>query len=436
MSDSRIVVVGTTSDYIDHIRRNYPGRALFITDPQERARAAEAVPESYEEVLTGLNNFNHVLETLRQHLNLYGMKPAGVACYDCESLGLSAYLARKLGLMFPSENSIKLSRNKFFSKNLWQQAGLPCPAVILVRDLSDMLQFMDKIGKPLIIKPLTGAGSELVFKCSDHDDCRKAFETIKSQMITRRKLRLYHSEDIKSAGVKPLKEFAAEEFVEGTEYSCDFMIETDRLEIFRIARKINAHDQSPGTVMAYVVPAGLPDNIDYEQFKLLLANAAHIMGLKHAVCMVDFIVHQDNICLLEITPRPGGDCLPRLISYSFGLDMIGLALDFAEGKPVFIPEALHREAFVGLRILAKRSGVIRSIDEHAIVRDSRVRECHILRSTGHKVIFPPDDYESRLLGHVIFKPASSECIEQECLEIESKLVVEMEDSPWESMQAH
>jgi len=435
MSDGRIVVVGTTSDYIDHIRRNYPDRALFITDPQERAKAAEAVPEPYEEVLTGLNNFNHVLANLHQHLNLYGVKPAGIACYDCESLGLSAYLARKLRLMFPSENSVRLSRNKYFSKNLWQQAGLPCPAVILVRDLSDMLQFMDKIGKPLIIKPLTGAGSELVFKCTDHDDCRRAFETITSQMINRRKLRLYHSEDIKSAGVKPLKEFAAEEFVDGTEYSCDFLIEADRVEIFRIARKINALDQTPGTITAYVVPADLPEKIDCEQFKFMLAKAAHIMGFKRAICMVDFIVHQDRVYLLEITPRPGGDCLPRLISYSCGLDMIGLALDFAEGKPVSISEALHWEILVGLRILAKRSGVIRSIDDHVIVRDSRVRECFILRSTKHKVIFPPDDYESRLLGHVIFKPVSSKCIEQECFEIESKLIVEMEDSPWKSMQA-
>jgi hypothetical protein len=44
MPDKRLLVVGTTSDYIDHICTRYPGRALFVTDPAERAAALEKEP--------------------------------------------------------------------------------------------------------------------------------------------------------------------------------------------------------------------------------------------------------------------------------------------------------------------------------------------------------------------------------------------------------
>jgi hypothetical protein len=45
------------------------------------------------------------------------------------------------------------------------------------------------------------------------------------------------------------------------------------------------------------------------------------------------------------------------------------------------------------------------------------------------VSLPPDDYDSRLLGHVIFKPATTQSIEDECTELESKLSVEIEGEP-------
>jgi hypothetical protein len=45
------------------------------------------------------------------------------------------------------------------------------------------------------------------------------------------------------------------------------------------------------------------------------------------------------------------------------------------------------------------------------------------------VVLPPDDYESRLLGNVIFKPARPQSIETECSELESKLIVEIETEP-------
>jgi biotin carboxylase len=201
------------------------------------------------------------------------------------------------------------------------------------------------------------------------------------------------------------------------------------VEIIRLAKKILARNQASGTTLAYVLPSRLPGPLQIDEFQLQLRNATRALGLKRALCMADFMMHEGVAYLLEITPRPGGDCLPQTIFHSCGLDMLGLALDFAEGKPIALPASSSWVQLVGLRFIAKKSGLIKKIDDRALRRDSRVKELRLKRQPGQRVVLPPDDYESRLLGHVIFKPAKPQSIETECDELESKLVVEIEAEP-------
>jgi len=92
MQSPRVVVVGTTSDYIELIRRRYPHRALFLTNPAERAMASEETPGPAEEILCDFTDDGQVLNILKDHLRRYGLAVDGVACFDCEYLGFAAYL--------------------------------------------------------------------------------------------------------------------------------------------------------------------------------------------------------------------------------------------------------------------------------------------------------------------------------------------------------
>jgi biotin carboxylase len=426
MPDKRLLVVGTTADYIDHISTRYPGRALFITDPAERSAAVETDPAPADELRSDLQNSRRVLDDLKTHLSRWQMEISGVACYDCESLGLAARLAAQFAMPFPTTAAVGASRNKFLSKQIWQKAGVPCPPTGVVRNLSDALKFMDRFAKPVIIKPLTGSGSELLFKCHNQRDCSHAIDTIGLKLAAHPNIRMYHPEAGGAVIMNPLQDFVIETFIDGREYSCDFMLDADRVEIIRLAKKILAQDQAAGTTRAYVLPSRLPEPLDTAKFQLQLRNAARALGLDRALCMVDFIVQEDTAYLLEMTPRPGGDCLPQTIFQSCGLDMLGLALDFAEGKPIALPAASSWVKMVGLRLMAPQNGIIKNIDDRALRRDPRVKELHLKRRPGQRVALPPDDYESRLLGHVIFKPAWPQSVETECAELESKLSVEIE----------
>ena len=428
MSDRRVLVVGTTSDYIDIIRRRFSGRALFVTDAGERERASEPAPDGRSELLCDLARPDAVVAALRDHLGGHDIEAAGVACFDCESMALAAYVARSFSLPYVSPEAVVACRSKLISKQLWREAGLPCPRAGIVGSASEAVRFARDIRGPVVVKPLTGSGSELLFVCSDKDECVAAVRTIKARLAHHTDERMYKRYVYAGSEVDPRRAFAIEEFVCGPEYSCDFLVDGDRVEIVRIALKVPDRSSVPGTTLAYVLPVDLPPGVVFESFRNQLRDAAHALGVVRAVCMLDFIVDGGKAVMLELTPRPGGDCLPPLVLASCGLDMLGLALDFAEGCPVAIPDRSRWRRLVGLRLFASRAGAVRRIDTRAALADPRVLECCIRRAPGHRVVLPPENYDSRLLGHVIFAPSSPEGVEREVSEIAAKVGIEMEDT--------
>lgn len=426
MLSQRVAVVGTTSDYVDLIRTRYPGRVLFVTDPAERAGATEQDPGVGEEILCDLTDSDEVVKSLRDHAARRAMAVEGVACFDCESLELAARVAEEFGVPFPSPSSVLTCRNKFLSKKMWLDAKVACPRAVVARSASDVTAFMDRVSGPVVLKPITGSGSELVFKCTGRSECLEAFETIRTRLSETKSNRMYMQAQAATGGGDPRRDLVAEEFVAGEEYSSDFYLEDGRLRVVRTARKIHAAGDPLGTTVAYEIPSTLPAEIPVEDFQEQLRCAAHALGLQRALCMVDFIVREGKPYLLELTPRPGGDCLPWLIRQSSGLDMLGLTLEFARGLEITLPAAERWEWLVGLRLIAADAGVIKRIDGEPLRRDPRVREVHLKRRNGHRVVLPPKDYDSRILGHVIFKPSEEMNAEDQCSELASKLVVHME----------
>ena len=427
MLSQRVVVVGTTSDYIELIRRRYPQRALFLTDPAERIKAPEETPGPAEEILCDFTNDAEVLRVLKDHLRRYRLTADGVACFDCEYLAFAAGLAKRLGLPFPSPSAVAQSRNKFLSKQAWKEAGVPCPEAAVVHNRKELSNFVDRVGKSVILKPLTGSGGELVFRCTDHNDCLQAYDTVINRLSKAGQNRLYFQDPLAPGDLNPIQDVVLEEFIPGQEYSCDFFLENGHLEVIRTAKKIpTAETQVGATTAAYVVPAELPAEIPTALFLDQLHRAATALGLERALCMVDFIVSQGKAYLLELTPRPGGDCLPWLIQQSCGLDMIGLALDMAQRRNISNLSRQSWETLVGLRLFAQHGGTVKEIDEGDLHRDPRVQEVFIKRRPGHRVVLPPNDYDSRLFGHVIFRPRGGTSLETECAELASKLKVVME----------
>jgi len=425
MPDRRTLVVGTTPDYIGYIHSRYPGRALFITDRSQRLADFEVMPDSASEIVCDLTDTEQVKTALIDHMRQHNQFLAGVTCYDCEWLSLAAELAGQFRLPFPTHEAVHLSRNKYRTKMAWRKAGVRCPQTELIASDRQAIQFFEHLGHPVVMKPLSGSGSELTFKCATNHEAAHAFRLLRTGLAERTDLPMYHL-DRDNGCDGDSQPILIEEFIEGREYSCDFILEKDEVTIIRVAKKLRAEGMPFGTTFAYIVPARLPGQLDEQILREKLHGAARALGFSRAVCMVDFMISHDEIIFLEMTPRIGGDCLPPLIRQSCGLDTIGLALDFAEGRQVAMPPLVEWTPLIGLRLFAEHDGILTRQDVSAVNDDPRVREVYLKRSDGHEIWLPPEDYDSWMLGHVIFEPGPHEDIGRQCEEIRSKCITEVE----------
>jgi biotin carboxylase len=417
----KVLVVGTTADYIEWIRRSCPDRALFITDPVVRRKALEPNPAPAEELLCNLTDYGEVRRATERHLQRENFRLDGVACFDCESMELAATLAQEFSLPYPSVQAVDNCRDKYLTKTLWQGHNLATPRSGQIRSAAEAAEFFREIGGPCVLKPTGGSGSELIFFCDSAHACRQNFMKIIAGLGQRCDNRLYRS----FSAADPV--ILAEEFIAGTEYSCDFAIENGQVDVLRLTRKIVSSQGPFGTALGYLLPGTLPEEIKIPDFEHTLHQSAMVLGIDRAICMLDFMVCKNRIVLLELSPRPGGDCLPSLLRRCWNLDMIKLYLDFCQQRAWQFQKPADVTPCLGLRLHADRSGNLKEIDTSRLRDDRRVHEVNLIRQPGHRINMPPDDYDSWLLGHIISELDVDTAPEAQCRQLLEKLVVEVEE---------
>ena len=419
LSEPKVLVVGTTSDYVNLLRQSNPGRALYLSAQSERNSAVEPAPQPWEEITCDLDDdASLILGDIKDHLKRWNNSLDGLVCFDCESLELAASLAQGLSLRYPSVESIALCRDKFVSKSIWQKNGVPCPRHRLVQSAVGVFNFLQEIDRPCVIKPLSGSGSELVFICSSKKDCDKGAQMILAGLANRKNSRLYNKAD---------SLFMAEEFVAGHEFSCDFAIRNGRAEILRLTKKLKYTAKPFGTINGYMITDFFKAGLNQKELSDILQHGAAVLGIEDAICMVDFVVDRGKVMLLEITPRPGGDCIPFLLNRASGFDILGYSLDFAQNRLVADPRnPLPAPGLAALRLHAGINGEIVKINSRRLCRDPRIQEVCLIRAAGHRVVMPPADYDSWYLGYVLFYPFPGVQVEQQCCELRRLLDLEID----------
>ncbi|WP_321413554.1 ATP-grasp domain-containing protein [uncultured Desulfobacter sp.] len=421
--NNRVLVVGTTSDYIEWIRTVRPGQVLFLTAPKVRENATEPRPENGEEILCPINEIDAAMQALDRHKKTFGTVLSGIACFDCESMEAASILAKKINLPYPDIEAIKNSRDKFISKQLWEKNQIPCPRTFPVNTETEILNFLNQVPAGIVLKPFCGSGSELVFKCTTRKECNTAFKAASEGLAERSGNPLFKPTDIGSF------QMLAEEWVAGPEFSCDFLMEKDRAVILRKTRKIKVDSRPFGTISGYAICPENNDNgkmPDNDILATLFYRAARALGIKTGVCMVDFILRNREAVLIEMTPRPGGDCLPFLLKEAGNIDILGLTLDAAQGFAWKNEKKGPYRSLVAFRIHARKNGVLKRIKTDAVENDSRVKKIHLIHPPGHKITMPPQDYDSWLLGHMIIEPHRHKFFETECLLLAKRIDIEMD----------
>jgi len=401
-----VLIVGTTPDYVVKLYEGYSGSLLFLTDRrfQQDPLLKKLSPSSL--IFAPLQNPEVACRRTHDFLKARAAALAGIACFDCDSLLLASRLGSELGQRFPDWETVVRCRSKFESKKTWTGRGVASPTASIASSLQETIAFFKSHGENLVLKPLAGSGSELLFHCTEESAVTRAVAILEEELPKRKANPLFRPfpNPAGDSFIDPCSCWVAEEYISGPEFSCDFVLQDNEVFFIRETGKIKATDKPFGSVLAYTFPPRYPAGFQKQVLKGVLKKATNSLGFDWGYFMVDYILHEGTPILIEMTPRPGGDSIPELVRAATGLDTLALYLDFVQGhfkEPQGLP--LPPESFASLNFFAPREGKIQVLDGREVRACPHVRKLFFKKHAGDRVILPPKDYDNRLLGYCIIE---------------------------------
>jgi len=288
---------------------------------------------------------------------------SGIIGIDDDEKFISAIkIAEHFHLNFLSRETGIISSNKFIMKEQFVKNNVPSGKFALVRDGNE--KEIDNIPFPNVLKILSGNGTEFVFLNKNMEELMNNVKCIKRNLDNFIKDKIDYSiwfDKIEFEGrtVDPKQEFLVEEYLNGDEYSCDFVLYKNKIKIIRIAKKY----KSPyfGYILAYQLLN--KSSIKYYKLKVnelkkICGNIAKALMISNykCPCMVDFMVVNGEIKIIETSARPGmGSFVPMMRKiYSYTSISVLYNLVAKKGFNFKIP----KEEGLVVNIFAEKEGKI------------------------------------------------------------------------------
>lgn len=220
-----------------------------------------------------------------------------------EQLQVPLAIAReKLGIEGLSAEAAQNFRDKSRMKDVFTAAGVPCARHQLVSQRQVAIDFANKVGFPLVVKPPAGAGGKSTFRVDNERDLLNLLDRFPPD---------------------PNRPTLYEEFVSGTEYSFDSVMINGEM----VWHSISRYTPSPLEVLEnkwiqWCVM--LPRDISGPEFDPIrkaadagLKALKMTTGLSH---MEWFQLRDGRLAISEVGARPPGAQFTSLLSYAHDLD--------------------------------------------------------------------------------------------------------------------
>ncbi|MCX6158499.1 MAG: ATP-grasp domain-containing protein [Ignavibacteriae bacterium] len=227
-------------------------------------------------------------------------------------LRMMAKVAKEFAFNFPSEESIKIATNKYEMKKCFLQNNIPCANGIRVNTLKELMEIKG-IEYPLIIKPSDSSGSRGVVLCESKEDLINNYE----------KTKVFSTDG----------SVIVEEYLKGRELSIESLTFGGETQIIQYTDKV-VSDAPYNVEMGHKQPANLTIS-EKEKINELIKKTISTIGLDNCACHTELKINGDDIKIIEIGGRLGGDFITsHLTPLSTGFNMESALIDICLGlKP-------------------------------------------------------------------------------------------------------
>lgn len=260
-----------------------------------------------------------------------------------------ASISERLNLVGNSTASIEILSSKAKFRELQHKAGCFSPEHCVVCSCDDLLLNAKKMKYPLIIKPTESTGTQGTIRINEYDETllKNSFYTCKEysrndlvsmeQYIPMNDLRVYESDIV----------------VVGEDIIWDGMMWTDRSK------------EAPMVPRTYIFPMATDEEIKNKlqsTIKKLLVTA----GIRHGEYNVEaYFTEEDEVFVIEINPRQGGNYIPQLIQQHSGVNLSKLIVSTAVGDMEYynsLKDFNRENNYITLHVVfSKTDGLLKDI---------------------------------------------------------------------------
>ena len=317
----------------------------------------------------------------------------GIVAYASDPAApTAAYVAEKLGLPTNPYKSVNILCNKDLFREFLKENNFCTPKAKGYSNIMDAKNDLEKkvFQFPVLVKPVDSSGSKGVKRIDDLEN----FEEIVDIAL----------------GFSKSKRFIIEEYVEkfGYQIAGDGFVVGGKLK-FRCFG--NDHFDSTGINPYVPISASFPYNMPkrvhdkiHNEIQRLLTLLNMSMGAYNFDIRID---KNENVYLMEIGPRNGGNFIPQVTRYITGVDMIEYTIKAAVGEncdDIELKEPVGYYSYYALH--SSKSGILKEIIIDEKVEMENILEKYLNYNIGEKI--PAFTGANGCLGIFIMKFSSME----------------------------
>lgn len=311
---------------------------IIVVDNKYKAHGE--IPSGYFDeirIIDDVFNFKEYDQIFQERNIKYILSPGE------DVITVGGYLRSKYNIRGLTREQAESVRNKFLMKEIVRKNGIRTCKTRIARCREDFGQFVEDVGYPIIVKPLSGYATINTFKITNNDELDSyiyKYFSAESQILM-------------------------EEFITGRELHCDSIVSNGEIVFSSVGEYLyNCLDiATNGKPCASVIYPGQCENVSYVgEIKKMNQRVIESLGITNSVCHMEvFLMEDGNLCFGEIAARiGGGDIIPPCIRNSYGVDIINALVDL-ELDNFCLKNIKSSGPYTGFICFPSFAGTVRSI---------------------------------------------------------------------------
>lgn len=280
----------------------------------------------------------------------------------------AAYVAEKMGLPGNPYKSVKILSEKDLYRSFLRQNNFNTPWYGGFNTLKEFAKSSSQFSYPVLVKPVDSSGSKGISAVNDFWEMDKAIN--------------YAIKFSRS------KRFIVEEFIEKKypQLDGDIFVYEGKIIAYYLGDQRNDVDVNPFVPSSINYPSLLPQWV-HDTIKEDLQRAIDLLKIKMGGFNIEVIVNEnDEVYLIEMGARNGGNCIPEIIKCASNVDMIKMSVDTCMGlEPNILEQKLIDSFYTTYVIHSNKDGHFKSVELDDVI-SKYVLDVKLMVEEGEEVL--------------------------------------------------